>query len=52
MGDIVATIQQEQDLAIRAAINKVLIVTGGPEQVKLLLRYTAQHICFIHIETR
>ena len=30
MGDIVATIQQEQDLAIRTPINKTLIVTGGP----------------------
>ena len=30
MGDIVATIQEEQDRAIRAQLNKVLIVTGGP----------------------
>ncbi len=30
MGDIVATIQKEQDLAIRASMKNVLIVTGGP----------------------
>lgn len=52
MGDIVATIQQEQDLAIRAAINKVLIVTGGPGTGKTAVAlHRAAYLLYTYRET-
>jgi hypothetical protein len=49
MGDIVATIQREQDLAIRAPLNNVLIVTGGPGTGKTAVAlHRAAYLLFTH----
>lgn len=52
MGDIVATIQKEQDLAIRANINNVLIVTGGPGTGKTAVAlHRAAYLLYTHRNT-
>lgn len=52
MGDIVATIQREQDLAIRAPLNNVLIVTGGPGTGKTAVAlHRAAYLLFTHRHT-
>lgn len=52
MGDIVATIQREQDLAIRAPLNNVLIVTGGPGTGKTAVAlHRAAYLLFTHRNT-
>lgn len=49
MGDIVATIQREQDLAIRAPMNNVLIVTGGPGTGKTAVAlHRAAYLLYTH----
>ncbi|MFN8015635.1 MAG: AAA family ATPase [Acidimicrobiia bacterium] len=49
MGDIVATIQGEQDMAIRAPLNNVLIVTGGPGTGKTAVAlHRAAYLLFTH----
>jgi len=52
MGDIVATIQREQDMAIRAPLNNVLIVTGGPGTGKTAVAlHRAAYLLFTHRNT-
>jgi DNA helicase IV len=52
MGDIVATIQREQDLAIRASMNNVLIVTGGPGTGKTAVAlHRAAYLLYTHRHT-
>ncbi len=52
MGDIVATIQSEQDVAIRAPLNNVLIVTGGPGTGKTAVAlHRAAYLLFTHRHT-
>ena len=52
MGDIVATIQREQDMAIRAPLNNVLIVTGGPGTGKTAVAlHRAAYLLFTHRQT-
>lgn len=52
MGDIVATIQREQDMAIRAPLNNVLIVTGGPGTGKTAVAlHRAAYLLFTHRTT-
>lgn len=48
MGDIVATIQREQDEIIRAPSTGPTLFKAGQEPEKLLLLYTVQHICCTH----
>ncbi len=49
MGDIVATIQREQDMAIRAPLNNVLVVTGGPGTGKTAVAlHRAAYLLFTH----
>lgn len=49
MGDIVATIQREQDVAIRAPLREVLVVQGGPGTGKTAVAlHRAAYLLYAH----